>query len=301
MDRRKLLKDGTLFLLGSSAFLRNHPAGAVEEEIQASDQEAVLRLGLITDVHYADKAAAGTRHYRDSLSKMEKAVALFREQSIGTLIELGDFVDAAETPATEVAYLESIEKVFSLHCEDRHYVLGNHCVWTLTKQQFADHCGARSQSYYSFDRNGVHLVVLDACFRADGVSYGNRNYEWTDTEIPPVEREWLEEDLRETDLPTLVFVHQRLDTEGHYAVKSAPQVRDILQGSGKVLAVFQGHNHVNDHRLIGDIHYCTLAAAIEGPGPDNNAFGILEVLPGGHLRIKGFHNQESHELPQTRG
>ena len=40
------------------------------------------------DVHYADAAAAGTRHYRDSLAKMKEATAAIAEAEAQFLIEL---------------------------------------------------------------------------------------------------------------------------------------------------------------------------------------------------------------------
>ena len=91
---------------------------------------------------------------------------------------------------------------------DRHHVLGNHCVDTLTKEEFLDRVG-QERSFYSFDVGGYHFVVLDACFRSDGQPYGRKNFEWTDANIPAHEVEWLEADLASTSRPTIVFAHQR--------------------------------------------------------------------------------------------
>ena len=74
-------------------------------------------------------------------------------------------------------------------------------------------------------------------------------------------------------------------------------MRKILEDSGRVLAVFQGHNHVNDHKVIGGVHYVTLAALIEGAlSKGNNAWSVLEVYPGGVLKVDGFHHQEDYSL-----
>ena len=85
-------------------------------------------------------------------------------------MELGDFIDAAEEVPDELAYLAKLEAAYAKFRGDRHYVLGNHCCWTLTKPQFFDHCGAK-RPFYSFDRGGFHFVILDACYRA---AYGRR-------------------------------------------------------------------------------------------------------------------------------
>lgn len=292
LSRRAFVRDGTM-VMGTAPFL---PIGidAATLTVEKSGKEPLLRVGLVTDLHYADKAPAGTRHYREAIPKFEECIDRFNGENLDLAIELGDFIDAAEEVEVELGYLDAIEKVFAEFRGDRHYVLGNHCVWTLTKEQFRDHSGARA-TYYSFDKNGVHFVVLDACYRADGVSYENKNYEWTDTEIPLEEREWLREDLSRTDLPTLVFTHQRIDVANHYGVKSGEEVRDILRESGKVCAVFQGHNHLNEHREIEGIHYVTLAAAIEGAGEERNAYSVLEVY-GDRLEVKGFRDQADWTL-----
>lgn len=262
------------------------------------ERQPALRLGMLTDLHYADKPPAGTRHYRESLTKIREAVAKFNDAGAAFAVEIGDFVDAADDVKTEIGYLETIEAEFAMFKGDRHYVLGNHCVWSLTKEQFLDHCAAR-KSFYSFDRSGFHFVVLDACFRKDGVPYGAKNFEWTDTEIPPQQREWLAADLAETDKPTLAFVHQRLDVSNHYAVHSAPAVRKILAESGKVLAVFQGHNHINEHKEIDRIHYCTLGAVVEGSGAENNAYSLLDAYEDGTLALSGFRQHVDRTLERT--
>jgi alkaline phosphatase len=260
-------------------------------------KKPLVRAGLVTDIHYGDKDAAGNRYYRESLAKMRECVDRFNEAGADLALELGDYIDAADTVEEESEFLTTLDSEFKRFKGQRHYVLGNHCVWTLTKQQFLDGCGA-SESHYSFDTNGIHFVVLDACFRADGVAYGNRNYEWTDTEIPPSERDWLEQDLAATNNPTIAFVHQRLDVAGHYGIKSAPEVRRILEASEKVLAAFQGHNHINDHKDINGIHYCTLEAMIDGSGAKNNAYGLLDIFEDGLLQVEGSRHQSDHSLPR---
>ena len=295
MSRRAFLRNGSLIMAAASC-------GPLFDRLLAEDRipdKPALRIGLVTDVHYADKPPAGSRHYRESPGKLRDAVAEFNRARVEIAVELGDFIDAAESVETEVGYLKRIESEYARFSGERHHVLGNHCVWTLTKREFLETCGAK-EAHYSFDRGDFHFVILDACYRRDGEPYGRKNYEWTDTDIPAPEREWLAADLSSTEKKTLVFIHQRLDVANHYGVKSAPQVREILEKSGKVLAVFQGHNHLNDHKEVGGIHYCTIAAMVEGSGKNNNAYGIAEIFGDGTLRVDGFHSQKDHDLRRPK-
>ena len=122
------------FVAGTSVYLA---AGINTRGLLATDDEKPsVRIGLVTDLHYADKKAAGSRHYRETLDKLEEAAAQFQQHKPEHMVELGDFIDAADSIATEKAYLKRIHGVFSKLPGKKHYVLGNHCVHTLTKQEF---------------------------------------------------------------------------------------------------------------------------------------------------------------------
>ena len=253
-----------------------------------------LRIGLITDLHHADKPAAGSRFYRETIAKLNSAAEEFQKSGLDFVVEMGDLIDAAESVETELSYLRTINREFSKLSSDRHYVLGNHCVETLTKAEFLQEVGQK-ESYYSFDRAGFHFIVLDACFRNDGVPYGRKNSKWNDANIPPAELEWLREDLQSTNLPTIVFVHQRLDVTTDHGVKNCVDVRDVLKNSGHVLAVFQGHSHQNDLKDIDGIHYCTLVAIVEGSGLENSGASLLELHDDGTIHLTGFRKQQTYD------
>ena len=286
LGRRAFLKNGTLVLAAASL----NPA-----TLFASDEDVPrLRVGLVTDLHYADKAPTGTRHYRETLAKLESAAKQFERDRPAFVVELGDLIDAADSVDVELNYLKTINKEFSAICHDRHYVLGNHCVDTLRKEEFLGGVEQRN-SYYSFDRGGFHFVVLDSCFRSDGEPYGRKNFQWTDANIPAAELEWLEGDLKANSKPVIVFAHQRLDVSNNHGVKNNAGVRTILESSGNVLSVFQGHSHQNDLKEIGGIHYCTLVAMVEGSGAENNGYSVMEIEHNGTIHLTGFHQQKSHK------
>lgn len=264
LSRRAFIQEGALIMLtGLTAF--GQSAGA----LSASADRSVARIGLITDLHYADTPDRGARNYRESLTKASAAVLYFNAQKPDFVVELGDMIDALPMPTaeSEAQFLTRIQAEFARLKMPRHYVLGNHCIYSLTKPRFLNLCAQR-KSYYAFDKGNFHFVVLDACYRKDGVDYGNLNFDWTDTDVPLKERNWLAADLKATKRKTVVFIHQRLDVPADKddAVHSASAVRQVMEESGKVLAVFQGHSHVNDYQQINGIHYCTLDAVVGGTG-----------------------------------
>jgi hypothetical protein len=153
--------DEHLLRLGRRAFLQNGTlllatAVAVDRSLLLADESKnALRVGLITDLHHADKPSAGTRHYRETLGKLAEAATQFEKDKVLFVVELGDLIDAADSVETEQRYLKTINQEFSAISKDRHYVLGNHCVDTLTKSEFLGGV-EQKQSYYSFDRGDFH-------------------------------------------------------------------------------------------------------------------------------------------------
>lgn len=286
-NRRQFLHDGSLLLFGADLASRSSAS------LLASDAERRVRIGLMTDLHYADKPPAGSRNYRETLTKIAEAGEGFRKAAPDCVVELGDLIDAADSIDVEKRYLATINQEFSALPGDKHYVLGNHCVHTLTKEEFLDGVG-QENPHYSFNAGGFHFVILDACFRADGQAYGRKNFAWNDSNIPAEQLEWLRADLAATTNKTIVFVHQRLDGENDHCVKNAGEVRKVLETSGGVLAVFQGHSHKNDLSNIRGIHYCTLVAMVEGSGPQNNGYALMDVLEGGAIRVSGFRKQATY-------
>jgi hypothetical protein len=290
LSRRSFLRRGTLVMM-ASAFGKSIPS------LTAAESPS-LRFGLITDVHYADRAPVGKRFYRESIAKVREAVAKFREVNPAFVIQVGDLIDEAPTVEGEIGHVKTIEAELAPLTCDRYHVLGNHDVWTLTKAQFLDAIG-RKAAHYSFDKGGFHFVVLDACYRVDGVAYGAKNNKWDDTDVPAEEREWLVHDLKATSQPTVVFIHQRTDFDDPHAIKSGAAVRKILEGHGHVLAVFQGHQHINDHKEINGIHYVTMMATVDGSGETNNAYAFVNLFKDGTITVEGFRNQKDWSLVKT--
>ncbi|TWU02326.1 metallophosphoesterase [Stieleria varia] len=291
VGRRAFVQDGALLLTAGAV--------ATVSPLYADQSPGRLCVGMITDLHYADKPPAGSRHYRETLAKLDEAAGEFEASKPDFVVELGDLIDAADTVQLEQRYLSTINDRFSKICPDRHYVLGNHCVDTLNKDEFLGGVG-QEESFYSFDRSGIHFVVLDSCFRSDGKAYGRKNSKWTDANVPAMELEWLQADLNENKHPVIVFAHQRLDVSGHHSVRNSDEVRKVLESSGRVLAVFQGHSHKNDLQDIAGIHYCTLVAMVEGSGVDNNAYSLMDIHPNGTIRLNGFRHQQSRQWSPQR-
>jgi len=127
--------------------------------------DRVARFGIITDVHYADYDTAGTRFYRDSLPKVEKATKDIIEADADFMIELGDFKDtlcpgpnggnvSLACTAKTLDFLDTIEGAMSVFAKPKFHVLGNHDVDILNQSAVLAHIHnygmSHAEGHYSF-------------------------------------------------------------------------------------------------------------------------------------------------------
>lgn len=259
-----------------------------------------VRFGVVTDTHYADREKSGTRYYRDSIAKMREAVAEFQRADLDFIIELGDMKDttARSEPAPTLRFLDDIEREFGAFRGPCYHVLGNHDMDCLTKEEFLAHTRnagrARGKAFYSFSEGGVRCIVLDANFNEDRTPYARGNFDWRKAYIPASQIEWLDKELtRHADEPTLVFLHQMLDSFSDISkdlcVGNAEAVVEVLERHRQVLAVFQGHHHPGHYSHRRGIHYLTFQGMIEQAAPAS-AYAIVEVEADGTIRVEGFRS-----------
>lgn len=297
LDRRDFLKASAASLCGLALARFSTAATA------SAAARAPFRFGLVTDSHYADADPKGTRFYRESLGKVRAVVDKLRAERAGFLAMLGDLKDMApgEAETRTLSHLVAIEKEIQRFGGPTYHVLGNHDMDNLSKSQFVAHVTntgiAPGRSYYSFNRGGLHFIVLDATYDKDGRDYDHGQFDWKDANLPAAQLEWLGAELAATADPVIVFVHQRLDGNGPASIRNREAARKILEASGKVLAVFQGHEHPGGYTLINGIHYYTLRAVIEGTGEANNAFAVVDVSPDLDLTVTGYLRAVSLKLP----
>jgi hypothetical protein len=268
----------------------------------AAQAPPLVRFGVVTDVHYADIDPSGARTYRESPGKLAECVQVMNAKEVRFLVELGDFKDQDKTPdeTRTRGYLEKIESVLAGFNGPRYHVIGNHDTDSLSKAQFL--AGAPNADItpnatrYTFVSGGVRFVVLDASHKSDGSDYDHGNFDWSDSNIDTAQIGWLGKTLAASPEPAIVFVHQQLDGSGAYYVKNAAQVRETLEKSGKVIAVLQGHRHEGAFSTINGIPYVTFKGLIEGSGPWNSAYSIVDVMPDLGVRILGYRQAESRQF-----
>jgi hypothetical protein len=122
---------------------------------------------------------------------------------------------------------------------------------------------------------------------------------------------WLEQDLANTLLPTIVFLHQRLDmdypgtyrdgthawamsnTAYSFITQNAKQIRQVIDRSNKVFLVITGHSHSPHQGIINNISYINL-----GSFSNSVAYGTLRIYDDYTFDyMPSSHNMEGQGLP----
>lgn len=204
-----------------------------------------VRFAVIADVH------KDVMH--DADERLQTFVKTAKEQQVDFVLQLGDF-------CCPVPENQSFMTVWNSFEGPRYHVLGNHDTdGGFKREQTVEYWDMQSR-YYSFDINSLHVVVLDGNDQGPGQKPYFRY-------IAEDQLNWLRDDLQQTGLPTIVFVHQSPERHDKGGIENGQKVQALLasamdqNGVSKVVACFTGHHHRDYTRTINGIHYAQINSA----------------------------------------
>ena len=231
-----------------------------------------LTLGFVTDLHFGPAAYHDgklrklTHHAADLTRGVVRAMN--EDLRPDLLVNLGDDIEDESREADLARYGECQDILRTANAELVN-VAGNHDMIHLNRDDLARIWRHEGQLFYAMDRGGFHLVVLHTIERKD-----------VEVRIPHAQLEWLKDDLARTALPVVVLMHHPAGEQdlsdsfwfkglAHLAlVKERQELRRILEESGKVRVVFNGHVHRNHLDVIRGIPYVTIQSLIENLDED---------------------------------
>ena len=267
-----------------------------------------MRLALFTDVHFGPPTRFGGKlrklcHLARPL--LEGIVRQLNEvEHPDIVINLGDVIEDEAREQDQARYREFLAVLGNSRAPVIH-VAGNHDQVNLTPEDLASLWSHDGLLHYSRDIAGVHFAVLCSHEQQD-----------TQVTVPDPQVEWLAADLAQTPLPSVVLVHHPLgemDLTGNRwfegrshvcLVSNRSTLREIIESSGNVVAVFNGHahwHHIDRHRPVP---YVTLQSLIENvdddaPGRAAGAFCIAD-LANGTLKLSGRGDPQYEIVFPTR-
>lgn len=250
-----------------------------------------MKILIISDIHYGEDTnyplITGKDYINSFGSQFDKYVSkiktIAREHDL--IINLGDLIKENSIENDLIRYKKAIN-LFGEDTPSKH-IIGNHDLWYLSRNQLSEII-KEDKIYYSFDLNNYHHIVLDSF----------RNSKEEQPEIDLEQKNWLQNDLKNTNLPTLVYCHyaldnQPLDNNPYFKdkpqkvfIKNKEEIRKIFEDSKIVVAVFGGHLHFSHQENINGIKYITAPAFSENNGNNTpNAECLSANLDGREINL----------------
>src|SRR5690606_23986490 len=123
---------------------------------RTAGDEPILSIGIIADAQYCDCETANNRYYRQSLAKLDEAVAAFENEQVDVVVSLGDLIDRDYQ-----SFGPALTRLTKLSMPVYH-VLGNHdfSVATDSLEKVPAILGL-SDRYYSNKVGNIRLIYLD--------------------------------------------------------------------------------------------------------------------------------------------
>ena len=248
----------------------------------------MLTFALITDLHFGPEAG-----FAGKLRKLTRSAPGLAKAFVGRMndvvrpdfiVNLGDDIEDESHDADLARYRACVDLLRGANAE-LFNVAGNHDTAHLSASELLSvwRRPELSTLHYSFDRQGVHFVVLHTVERKDvNVTVGEEQLAF------------LRDDLARTSAPSIVLMHHSAaeqDLRGNRWFEGSPHIclveerqalRKILRESGRVQAVFNGHLHWNHLDVIDGIPFVTLQSLIENldddaPGRPAAAHAVVVV------------------------
>jgi alkaline phosphatase len=266
-------------------------------------EKPLVPFGIVTDAHYADhdstRPPGEVRAFRESTLKLRECVEVMNARRPAFVIELGDFIESTGPLARDLQTLERIESEFARFKGPRYHVPGNHDFEAFTRADYLSRVVntgiPADRSYYSFVSGSVTFLALDHGYDADGRPFGRGFAPWNRGHLSEEEFAWARETIASAPGPVVVFAHWRLDSKGKggNAALDAARFRRTMEESGKVKAVFTGHDHYGYCGVEKGILYYSLKAMVTGSGPESSSYAEVALYPSGGCSVTGFRRAKS--------
>ena len=185
----------------------------------------------------------------DANKRLQAFIDTATKEKVDFIIQLGDF--CLPTPKNQ-----NFLSIFNSFKGSKYHVLGNHDLDSgYTK---ADNLifWNQQKSYYSFDKNKIHFIVLDGNDTTSPPQKGYAHF------IGKEQIRWLKDDIKSANSPIVIFSHQSLfdpfGTENDSLIRQIFEEENRKANKKKIIACFNGHTHVDYYKQINGIWYFEL-------------------------------------------
>jgi 3',5'-cyclic AMP phosphodiesterase CpdA len=206
-----------------------------------SNPGTILKIGVVTDFEYANRKRIGNKLPKRAIPELGKVVEYFNSEfHPDVVVECGDMIESSTTRKIESARsrFQEINKVYSKLQMRREYVLGNHDLRAVNKEQFREFAGMTDNHKY-FDLGEWRLVLMDTNFNKEGKDRGPSFY--AGGYVSENEFRWLEEAFA-TKRPIIVFSHHPIVPDKKKNLGNGDEVRIFFEKYDNIILTVSGHD-----------------------------------------------------------
>jgi hypothetical protein len=269
--------------------------------------DSSIKFGVIADIHHTLYPFTYP-NIGDNSARMQAFVSAMNSQGANFIITVGDNAHNLKNPVTTTTKLSSSEflnNIDSLKTDltafngNVYYTLGNHDVLCATTSDTISHLNDPASgsympsNYYYFDYPDQRwrFVVLDSQYNLDGTDKGPSDNDYSEGYIPPAEQTWLTNTLNNASssgYKVIIFNHQKITVTGTSGINNSTAIRAIIEGSGVVPLVLQGHRHENESMSYNGVSYVNFYSPVDhGSDTSNDDWALVDVKTDGSILITG--------------
>lgn len=276
-------------------------------------QTSIYKIACLTDTHYDPDTTYVNRQYTlDYIDNFVERMATYKpDLAVNNGDKIGesnnDISEEAERLAWYQLNMDHFAPVSAHAVVARDGVaMGNHdCEafnWTnVLALHSAETWMEPGVMYGYWESADFRFISLDANYVPSGqthVNNANQGYGYINTN----QLTWLTSTLSASTKPCIIFCHQCLGemetgvlgiTKEVYHTQNRSAVRAILEASGKVACVIQGHMHWHRYDVIKGIPYLVMEDISDARSPDefptatSGKWSLIEINPGAcEIRFK---------------
>lgn len=247
-----------------------------------------VKFGLFADLHSTLPGAAERGYSIRSFADMEKGLKRFADVGADFAVSLGDNLQPAEDRSRQYTQLGDMVQTWRGSGIPVYLSPGNHEFQQLTESDVCEILQTKLLYQY-FDIEDKRFIILDTAWMPDGAHYDAGNFDWRFSIVPSTEIKWLAGALS-AKKRTYIFTHCNLWIDQDYEpyadcfmIRNHREIREMLERSECVEAVFQGHHHTYHFANINGIPYINIPSPERSPAYSDENFPIVEIAEDGFL------------------
>ncbi len=263
------------------------------------------KLVIFSDLHYRDEKPTYnnrklTEYAIPILNKLANRIN--NEIRPDICFNLGDLIEDTENHEKDIINLKYIWEKLKIIQVPFYSLAGNHDLRMMNSRKEVEDIMGYEHSTFSFDYNGYHFILLGNDIKTDiSIARGGL---FKAQYISEEDLEWLDNDLKNNNLPTLIFTHfgvaeDDLKTNWWFnddsecgLLGNRRELKEIIKKYNEnILAVFSGHQHWTKKLEEDNITYYVLGSLVENINNDNIPDGVYFIV---NLHDKKIEVKENH-------